>query len=114
MSSPWNSTRPLVGTSRRLHSRSSVVLPAPDGPASTVMPDVGTEADTWSRIVAPSGVVSDTSSNRKASAGVSSTRPSIARMTVRARMPSVARNALSGIIGKMFAAFQSSPISDQS
>jgi hypothetical protein len=44
--SPWNRTDPPVATSSRLHRRSIVVLPAPDGPRRTVTPPVGTAAVT--------------------------------------------------------------------
>src|SRR5579875_1381684 len=44
MSLPQNDTRPLVGISSRLHNRSSVDLPEPDGPNTTVTPCCGTAA----------------------------------------------------------------------
>lgn len=44
MSLPQNNTRPLVGTSSRLHNRSNVDLPDPDGPNTTVTPCFGMAA----------------------------------------------------------------------
>src|SRR5215475_11311470 len=59
---------PASGTSSRLHSRSKVVLPAPDGPDTTVIPAAGIEAVTVSRTRRPArNTVTRSNSNPTAS-----------------------------------------------
>src|SRR5262245_14255775 len=48
---PRNRISPSLGTSRRLSSRSSIDLPAPDGPTTTVIPMPPTVRSMWSRTV---------------------------------------------------------------
>ena len=62
MSVPWKRTTPAEGTSRRLPSRSSVDLPAPEGPASTVTRPGQTVTSTPRRSTAPSSEVTCTAS----------------------------------------------------
>src|SRR4029450_5647820 len=67
---PRKWTTPAVGSSSRLSSRRIMVLPAPDGPTSTVMPSSETVSEMPRRIARPS-ISSDTpsSSNNGARAG---------------------------------------------